>query len=633
MQNSKNKEQYLPKSSRFRSHSVSETAQKSNPNFPPKSLPKNVEKRSRTISEPPDKPGQVTPEPGLPPRRPVSVRYGGSYSTSPNIKSPISPVGSFSTGISSDGTGSSNSINDGEHEMVYYSNQPDVIPEESSGEISIEFNPKNEKLGVTNNQTLPRAQPAHHGKFVHQKQASLTEFTMDDYMVMTVGPNHSKPIEDERKGLEESCGISGISGSPRTENITSPTDSQPSSSYSSEYHMMSPKLPSQMSPSDQDLYFDMDRLNIGERDQPTTSTPLKSTSSTTLVNSESVEAGGCSSPSARTPPVAIRGGSGPSTVLTPPEDETVKTRMPSGDGYVVMSPGVCHNLPLDGSSETSGLPSSLALLEESLGNQSGGHWRASPRHASPSYRKERSGASQSQCGSKRNSSCFDDSEAHWEPWRYEDPPLEQDDNYAMVYYPGRSVTSRNTVATPLSRVSPASSSSAVSGTPSSDSRLTDFHDRLHQISSYIREDDDDRITSRPPQSGGRKITTPKHMEIPCSSSTVSTNSSRSNISPFGKTPPNLLAGSPTVSIDVNITDDDDDDDDDIADRVSAGGHSLPSPGRLSAHPASPGETAAQNTVRGRERRRALEKIDGRVESFQHGGFCQRNIDLNLTKFL
>ena len=533
MQNSKNKEQYLPKSSRFRSHSVSETAQKYNQNFPPKSLPKNVEKRSRTISEPPDKPGQVTPEPGLPPRRPVSVRYGGSYSTSPNIKSPISPVGSFSTGISSDGTGSSNSINEGEHEMVYYSNQPDVIPEESSGEISIEFNPKNDKIGASNNQTLPRAQPPGHSKYVHQKQASLTEFTMDDYMVMTVGSSHSKALEDESKGLEE---CSGISGSPRTENITSPTDSQPSSSYSSEYHMMSPKLPSQMSPSDQDLYFDMDRLNIS--DQPTTSTPLKSTSSTTLVHSESVEASSCSSPSARTPPVAIRGGAGLCTVLTPPEDEAGKTRMPSGDGYVVMSPGVCHNLPLDPVTE----PSSLALLEESL---AGGHWRASPRHASPSYRKERSGPD----GSKRNSSCFDDSEAHWEPWRYEDHQLGQDDNYAMVYYPGRSVTSRNAVATPLSRVSPASSSSAMSGTPSSDSRLTDFHDRLHQISSYIREDDDDRITTRPPQSGGRKMTAPKHMEIPCSSQ-GSTNSSRSNISPFGKTPPNLLAGSPTVSIDI-----------------------------------------------------------------------------------
>merc|ERR1719410_1942086 len=137
---------------------------------------------------------------------------------------------------------------------------------------------------------------------------------MDDYMVMTIGSNPSKPIEAGRKEESSGIGISGTSASPRTENITSPTDSQPSSSYSSEYHMMSP--------TDQDLYFDMDRLNIGDQtDQPTTSTPLKSTSSTTLVNSESVEASSCSSPSARTPPVAIRGGAGLCTVLTPPEDE------------------------------------------------------------------------------------------------------------------------------------------------------------------------------------------------------------------------------------------------------------------------------------------------------------------------
>lgn len=90
MQNSKNKQMYLPQRTRNRSQSLSE-AQRHNQNFPPKtSLPRNVE-RNRTISEPPDKPDQVTPEPGLPPRRPYSMRYG-SYSTSPNIKSPISPV-------------------------------------------------------------------------------------------------------------------------------------------------------------------------------------------------------------------------------------------------------------------------------------------------------------------------------------------------------------------------------------------------------------------------------------------------------------------------------------------------------------------------------------------------------------
>ena len=194
-----------------------------------------------------------------------------------------------------------------------------------------------------------------------------------------------------------------------------------------------------------------------------------------------------------------------------------------------MSPGVSHNM-----SEGLGMVHedshcSLAVLEESLGGQ----WRSSPRHASPSFTKERS-----RPDSKRNSSCYDDSEAHWDSWRYvDDPGTGPDDNYAMVYYPGRSASR----PTPHSRLSPSSSSSAMSGTPSRDS---DFHDRLTQISSYIRDDDDDRLATRPPAANNRRsltATTPRH--IPPSSS----NSSRSNISPFGKTPPSLLAGSPTVS--------------------------------------------------------------------------------------
>ena len=142
------------------------------------------------------------------------------------------------------------------------------------------------------------------------------------------------------------------------------------------------------------------------------------------------------------------------------------------------------------------------------------------------------------------------------------------DNYAMIYYPGsRNPQGSGPRPTPHSRLSPSSSSSAMSGTPSSDSRFTDFHDRLHQFSSFIRDDDDDvasgasggrPVTSRPPpvtpgSASGRKslcTTTPKH--IP---STSSNNSSRSNISPFGKTPPSLLAGSPTVSLTSTITND------------------------------------------------------------------------------
>ncbi len=114
-----------------------------------------------------------------------------------------------------------------------------------------------------------------------------------------------------------------------------------------------------------------------------TSTPLKSTSTVTLVQSESSDHSlpglrdPASSPPSRTPPVDIfsrrspRGSEAPCTVLTPPEaDEldgasvSAKVRIPSGDGgYVDMSPGVSHNLgPLEEQS-------SLAILEESLGKE------------------------------------------------------------------------------------------------------------------------------------------------------------------------------------------------------------------------------------------------------------------------
>ena len=556
MKDSKDREIYLPRS-RNRSQSLSE-AQRHNQNFPPKSLPRAVE-RNRTISEPPDKPDQVTPEPGLPHIRPKSMRYV-PYSTSPNIKSPISPVGSMSTGISSDGTGSSNSINDpylinGDHDFVNYNNQPDVIPEESSGEISIEFNPKQDN-GNNNsvNQTLPRTGPTHQNKYNHQKQASLTEFHMDDYMDMSIGSTNSPSYPGPPLPRRNNDSLSSSRSVSKQSSITSPhsglpppsqlTQVAPSSSYGSEgeYHIMRPSHSSpQMSPPDQALYFDMDRLNISNTDQLITSTPLKSTSTTTLVHTDSAEHTSSPSPVTKTPPISIRSPAGdgacsltPSTVLTPPDGDQVdnvarvgKHRVPSGDGgYVVMSPGVSHNMNIAEEHEHT----SLAILEESLG----GHWRSSPRHVSPSLLKDRS-----RTDSKRNSSCYDDSEAHWEAWRYEDPPMGPDDNYALVYYPGSGRNVSSSRPTPHPRLSPSSSSSAMSGTPSSDSN---FHDRLHQFSSYIRDDDDDtRVTSRPPAiKKSLTSTTPRH--IP------SNNSSRSNISPFGKTPPSLLAGSPTVNI-------------------------------------------------------------------------------------
>ena len=112
-----------------------------------------------------------------------------------------------------------------------------------------------------------------------------------------------------------------------------------------------------------------------------TSTPLKSTSTVTLVQSEASDHSvpglrdPASSPSSRTPPVDIfsrrspGGSEAPCTVLTPPEADEIdgasvsaKVRVPSGDGgYVDMSPGVSHNLgPLEEQS-------SLSILEESLG--------------------------------------------------------------------------------------------------------------------------------------------------------------------------------------------------------------------------------------------------------------------------
>lgn len=170
-------------------------------------------------------------------------------------------------------------------------------------------------------------------------------------------------------------------------------------------------------------------------------------------------------------------------------------------------------------------------------------WRGSPRHASPSS-TARIPRDKSWGGTKRNSSCLDESEAHWEAWRYDCEPLDTstDDIYHSIYYPARNSATRPT-PTPLSQVSPASSSSAMSGTPSSDSRFNDFHDRLEKVSSYLRdvEDEDDRLMKRPPHTGRRSVHNPKYMEIPSSKS-----SSRSNVSPFGRTPPTGTSNSPTV---------------------------------------------------------------------------------------
>ena len=91
-----------------------------------------------------------------------------------------------------------------------------------------------------------------------------------------------------------------------------------------------------------------------------------------------------------------------------------------------------------------------------------------------------------------------------------------------------------------------------------------MHDRLEKFSSYIREEEGEQRTSAGSSGPARRsvVHTPRHLEeYQAPHHTIqacnllkcvimqgnSSNSSRSNISPFGRTPPSLLSGSPTVS--------------------------------------------------------------------------------------
>jgi len=517
--------------------------------------------RNRTISEPVGeggKGGHVTPEPGTTPR-PRSVRY------SPGILSPTSPVGSVSAGLSDDGTGSSNSIYDpainGDFDPhIPYA--PEVIPEESSGEVSIEFKrdaaeakevreaAESDRDGSS---SLPRKL-----NIIHRKQPSLPDY---NYMPMVAPP---LPARNQEFNLSTS--LPAGSTAKVTPCITSPTDSQPSSSVSSDYHMMgaaggvcTPLI------SPESNYLPMDLIS-----QASHSTPPKSTSSVTLVpnqtsqtlvpnqTSQTLVPNQTSTPIQTKPPsmtsprscpvlessvagsrlVSLLDMSNPLTVLTPPGGG--KRRVPSGEGgYVIMSPGVT---PLNRENSINEEPSSRAELEESLG----GRWQNSPvtRRRSKPYPD-----------SQRNSSCIDESETLWS-WRLNEDadfsddftdqigrsPVGPNDDYMLI------LNHRPSASTPrpISRVSPASSSSAMSGTPSSGSRLADLDrsrmadiDRLERVQSFLRDQDDDKVTSRPPRGEVRKWG--RHIDIPSSKS-----SSRSNVSPFGRTPPSGASNSPTM---------------------------------------------------------------------------------------
>lgn len=581
MKASRSKDLYLRQShnsSRPRSASVSNPKPDSLTPHPPKSIPTSVyahdlgSNRPRTISEPPWESGGVPHKSNL------------RFSTSPSIHSPISPLGSVSV-ISSDGTGSSNSIN--EHGGAENQNETptmmDVLPEESSGEMSIEL-PGAGSSGKSSS-SHPRDYKPH-----HRKQLSLTDCQVSDdpYMLMT-GPDRVPPLPFRYQVGASSYSSSLPSDSgmaaklPSQPSITSPVDSQTSSFYSesgsSASRVMSPGTTPVLGPPDpEDAYLAMDlqmlsTLSVRPLD---TSTPVKSSSSHTLVPSPDTVTTAAThlqpstlpstpqtildTPSSSsftktaTPPVAIRNDS----VMTSSQG---RARIPSGDsGYEFMSPGVAIN-----PDQFRGIieePSSRTVLEERLGGPRKGF--GSPRHSSPATRRP-----PSRTGSKRNSSCYDDNE--WlvgvEQWRLvedvSDDHLEgggmdrqspkPDDVYMSIDYPrgqhNTSVPSTVSCPRPLSRVSPASSSSLVSGTPSSDSRFGDFH--LEKVVSCLRDEDDDKVVlSRPPRAMTmdtvRSRVSPKYIEIPGGSSS-SNKSSRCNLSPFGRSPPGPgAASSPNV---------------------------------------------------------------------------------------
>lgn len=588
--------------------------------------------RNRTISEPVcegGKAGHVTPEPGSGPRcPPVSVRY------SPSIMSPTSPVGSVSAGLSDDGTGSSNSINDpafnGDLEPhIFASEAIRPIPEESSGEVSIEFKKGEEKKpdltdsgggtpccaarGLSRGDyheegcaSLPRTR-LHH--VYHKKQPSLP-----DYMPMNIVPPPLPARNAEQPATTAALSSSlpsGSTGQPRLPptghayhhhlhhhhqayqhhlqhhhlpyrpagggglmqqqqqqqlagGVTSPTDN--TSSPSGEYHLMtglgSPVMPLAATPlsSPDSNYLPMD---LGSSQPgPSQSSAPKFDSSLSLV----VAAGG---PDLAAGVVGFDGTpQRPLPVL--PTPERGKQRTPSGEsGYVIMSPGVSVGEVLSISEE----PASLAALEESLG----GRWHSSPRHSSPVMRRNRG-----YVDSQRNSSCLDDTEVLWGEWRLNDDPdtVEEEcldpigrspvgpnDDYMLVNYPRPTAGSSTAVSTPrpISGVSPASSTSVMSlggGTPSSGPRFGDLADRLEKMSyfrdttdesSHSASTTDDKVTARPPRASTdfrRSVGIPvgggggggggRFMDVPGSSKS----SSRSNVSPFGRTPP---SSSPNVA--------------------------------------------------------------------------------------
>jgi len=530
--------------------------------------------RIRTVSEPVDGGGVISKIGGINLDRHRGGRMQG-------VGSPTSPMGSTAA-LSDGGTGSSSSINDPVMDLdPHFSHQPEVIPEESSGEISIDFNQQHgtsvdNSLSAFSKKdthelasgTLPRQSRAN---VMHLKQPSLP----DDYMRMDMNTDRPPPLPARNQEflLSTSLPSSGGATSKVSQSTTSPTDSQPSCSLSSDYPskpgggsgtqhstpLLSPDNP----------YLPMDQIVQMHSTPPRTSTLLQSSPPTTTNTATTVPPplrqalpsprsfpqleGLNTSTSSTTPAVQqpsiiqqLTGSSGAEFVST-----KGRVRQPSGENsYVVMSPGVQINL--DNAGTCADEPASLAAIEEALG----GRWH-SPFHTSPVMRRSSSKPVLPE-DSKRNSSILDETDTSFS-WRLNedldftedsDPrgmsPTGPTDDYMLIDYPrsGMGSTPR-----PISRSSPASSSSAMCGTPSSVTRMAEM-DRLEKVQSYLMDQDDEKpavpTSSRPPRgdTSGRTSKSGRYIDIPNSKL-----SPRGNFHLSGRTPPSSgHSGSPGAGV-------------------------------------------------------------------------------------
>ena len=381
---------------------------------------RSEQQRNRTISEPVDG-GAVTSVINKQLGN-MSIDSSGRYRIGggrmAGVGSPTSPMGS-TTGLSDGGTGSSSSINDPNMDFdPHFSHQPEVIPEESSGEISIEFPGNSDHLMSAYSRkehvelagaaaSLPRNK-SNRANVFHSKQPSLP----DDYLRMDISAiPPALPARNQEFNLSTSLPSGGAvaTTSKVSQSTASPTDSQPSNSLSSEYQgrpsaggngtqhstpLLSPENP----------YLPMDQISQMLATPPRSSSLLQSSppnlapilspptrqimtsprsyphleglTSTPGSSGVVMPPSSISTQSAQQPQPASTAVAGSSDTTDSTISNRGKVRIPSGEaGYVIMSPGVQINLESVNHDE----PASLAAIEEALG----GRWHSSPYHTSP----------------------------------------------------------------------------------------------------------------------------------------------------------------------------------------------------------------------------------------------------------